>query len=67
MMTEAKRARCIKIMQEVADGWTLTQATERAGITYFSAKNHLYQFYLELEVSSIAQAIAVCFRKGWVK
>jgi DNA-binding CsgD family transcriptional regulator len=56
-----------ELMVLLGDGLTMKQAAQRMGISFSTARTIAWQAYGRLGVNSIAQAVIVMSRPGWLR
>jgi DNA-binding NarL/FixJ family response regulator len=59
--------RQLEILQVISEGFTGKGAAHKLGIAHQTVKNHMDDLKAKLGVIGLPQAIAIAFRKGWIK
>lgn len=60
-------SRELEVLRLKAEGLPAKQIADILGIKVPTVKNHLHNIHLALKVADTPEAVAVAFRKGWLK
>ncbi len=64
--TSPLSARETEILRLLAEGYSTLNIAMRLNLSHATTRNHVANLNRKLGVHSQAQAITVCFRKGWL-